>query len=177
MNTAEKRKAAIAALDNHARRYKVAIPDRLKKFYAGDFDRYHLQFTTAKVSGFGGGTASFQLALTPPSWLNKDDDAINGPGGEWEDAKHHVPLFVTDQALYAVANLKNPACPIGWYHEENWSDGPSKGAPSLDAFLASLKPKAADPDDTFTPADPDQDWEEDFSDDGPRAFVAVDDDD
>jgi len=164
--------------DNHARRYKVTIPDRLRTFYAGDFERYHLKFASAEVSGWGNTT--FQLALTPPTWLNKDDDAINGPRGEWEDAKHHVPLFVTDQALYAVANLADPACPVGWYHEENWSDGPSEGAASLDAFLASLTPAATDAEDSAsTPADPGQEmeWAEDFGDDGPRAFDVAHDDD
>src|SRR5687768_2913185 len=137
MNTAAKRKAALAALDNHARRYKVTIPERLKAFYNGDFERYHLHHATAEVSGWAP-DATFQLALTPPTWLNKDDDAINGPDGEWEDAKYHVPLFVTDQSLYVVVNLKKPDCPTGWYAEEGWSDGPAKGAQSLDAFLASL---------------------------------------
>ena len=126
MNISEKRKAALAALENHARRYKVTIPDRLKKFYAGDFDKLH----------------SFQLALTPPTWLNKDDDAVNGPGGDWSGAKNHVPLFITDQSLYVVANLKNPEVPIGWYMEEEcMEDGPQKCWASLDAFLAAVTTK------------------------------------
>src|SRR5664279_2892700 len=115
MNVAAKRKAALAALDNHARRYKVEIPDRLKAFYAGDFQAYDQHFAKGEVEGWGGDT--FQLALTPPTWLNKDDDAINGPRGEWEEAKHYLPLFVTDQALYVVVNLEKPSCPVGWYHE------------------------------------------------------------
>jgi len=175
-----KRKAALAALENHARRYKVKIPDRLKAFYAGDFERYHLQYVkAAEASGYAPDQV-FQVALTPPTWLEKDDDAINGPDGEWEDAKHHVPIFVTDQQLYAVVNLQNPECPVGWYMEESWQDGPSPGASSLDAFLASLsKTSPGDEDNTMTPADPDQDyaWETDYSDDGPRAFDAVRDDD
>jgi len=180
MNVAAKRKAALAALDNHARRYKVEIPDRLKAFYAGDFQAYDQHFAKGEVEGWGGDT--FQLALTPPTWLNKDDDAINGPRGEWEEAKHYLPLFVTDQALYVVVNLEKPSCPVGWYHEETWDSGPTEGAKSLDAFLKSLtkKPDTDEPDSIFRPADPDQEdhWEEDFSDDGPRAFdVAHDDDD
>ncbi len=174
MNMADKRKAALSALENHARRYQVTIPDRLRAFYAGDFEQYHLRFATAEPTGWGNTT--FQVALTPPTWLNKDDDAMNGPDGEWEDAKHYVPLFVTDQALYAVANLQQPDCPVGWYNEENWSEGPSEGAPTLDAFLAALTPAAtsSDPDEVSTPADPDQDsdWAEDFGDDGARAFDA-----
>lgn len=168
MNTAEKRKAALAALDNHARRYKVEIPDRVKSFYAGDFERYHLTYATAEPSGWS--STTFQVALTPPSWHNKDDDAINGPDGEWEEAKHHLPLFVTDQALYAVVNLQEPGCPVGWYHEERWADGPSEGAATLDAFLTALSPTAAtaDPDDVATPSDPDQEdgWSEDYGEQG-----------
>ena len=172
MNAARRREAALAALDNHARRYGVAIPDRLREFYRGDFDRYDQMYAKGEVEGWGGDT--FQLALTPPTWLNKGDDAINGPRGEWEEAKTHVPLFVTDQSLYVVADVSQPSCPIGWYSEEGWSDGPAEGAESLDAFLASLteSPDTDDLDGVFRPADPDQemDWEENFADDGPRVF-------
>lgn len=178
MTTADKRKAALAALANHARRYKVTIPERIKAFYAGDFDRYHLQHVIAHPSGYG--KSPFQLALTPPTWLNKGDDAINGPRGEWEDAKYHVPLFVADQDLYAVVNIKNPEHPVGWYQEEsNSSDGPGKGFATLDAFLAALTRTPGDGD-VMTPANPDQemDWAEDFGDDSARAFdVAGGDDD
>lgn len=179
MDTAQKRTAALAALDNHARRYKVTIPDRLRAFYASDFDRHQLRYAKAEVAGWGGDT--FQIALTPPTWLNKDDDAINGPRGEWKDAKNYVPLFVTDQALYAVANLAANGCPIAWYHEENFRRGPAAGATSLDAFLASLTkdPETDDTESIFRPADPEQEmeWEEDFGDDGPRAFDVAHDDD
>jgi hypothetical protein len=177
MNTAQMRKAALAALDNHARRYKVTIPDRLRTFYAGDFDRYHLTYVNAKVLSWGKGT--FQLALTPPTWLDKGDDAVNGPGGDWEAAKYQVPIFVSSDGLYVVVNLENPECPTAWYHEEEcMCSGPTKAASSLDAFLASLS-KASTDDDITTPADPNQDrhWEQDFSDDSPRVFDAVRDDD
>src|SRR5262245_17196730 len=97
------RKAALAALDHHARRYNVKIPDRIRDFYTGAFDRYHLQYVKAKVLSWGNQT--FQLALTPPSWIEKGDDAINGPKGEWEDAGQHLPLFVSDSDLYLVVNL------------------------------------------------------------------------
>ena len=180
MNTVEKRKAALAALENHARRYKVTIPDRLKAFYAGDFTNYDLHHVNAEVLSWSNGT--FQLALTPPTWLNKDDDAVNGPGGDWKGGKHHVPIFITDQNLYVVVNLQKPECPTGWYMEEECcEDGPQKGAKSLDAFLASLTkaPNTDDRDDIVRPAYPEQteDWQEDFADDGPRAFDAVRDDD
>src|SRR5262245_14231107 len=36
----DKRRAALAALDNHARRYQVSIPERLRTFYADDFQRF-----------------------------------------------------------------------------------------------------------------------------------------
>ena len=180
MNTSQKRKAALAALENHARRYKVTIPDRLRAFYAGDFDRYDKMYVTAKVLSWGKGT--FQLVLTPPTWLEKGDDAINGPGGEWEGAKYHVPIFTTDNELYVVVNIKNPECPTGWFHEEECCSRdeiqPDKGASSLDAFLASLT-KTSDADEIMRPLVDDQDeyWEQDFSDDSPRIFDAVRDDD
>ena len=175
MDIAAKRKAALAALENHARRYKVTIPDRVRAFYAGDFDRYHLLHAKGEVSGWS--SEVFQLALTPPTWLNKDDDAINGPRGEWEDAKHHVPLFVTSQQVYVVVNIKKPGCPVGWYQEENFRDGTDPAADTLDGFLAGLT-KTPPGGDLATPADPDQEmeWAEDFGDDGPRAFDAVHDD-
>ncbi len=176
MNTAQKRTAALAALDNHARRYKVSIPDRVKNFFAGDFDRYHLTYVKAKVASWG--SSAFQLALTPPTWLNKGDDAVNGPRGDWDGAKNYVPLFVTDQGLYVVVDLAHPECRTGWYHEEeHCSDGPERGASSLDAFLASLT-KDAPGGDVNRPADPEQelDWAESFADDGPRTFDLADDD-
>jgi hypothetical protein len=154
----------------------VKIPERLRNFYRGDFDKYHLHYRTADVKGWGRGD-TFQLALTPPTWLNKGDDAVNGPGGDWEDAKHHVPLFVTSDGLYVVANLEKPECPVGWYSEEGWSDGLSPGASSLDAFLESLA-KDAGTDKLIRAQNPDQkmDWAEDFGDDGARVFDAVRDD-
>ncbi len=167
--TIDKRKTALAALANHARRYQVTIPERLHAFYAGNFESHHLRFVTASPGGWSD-NSSFQLALTPPTWLDKDDDAINGPDGEWEDAKYHVPLFITDQALYAVANLQDPHCPVSWYYEEGFRDGPAEAAGSLDEFLASLTATAANPDEVATPSDPDQNWEQDFDDDGPRVF-------
>jgi hypothetical protein len=177
MNIAKTRKAALAALDNHAHRYKVVVPDRLRAFYAGDFDRHHLTYATGKVLSWGNGT--FQLALTPPTWLDKGDDAVNGPGGDWKDAKHHVPIFVTSDGLYVVVDIRNPECPTAWYHEEECiCSGPAKAASSLDAFLATLSREGAG-DDITTPADPDQrdHWAQDFSDDSPRVFDAVRDDD
>lgn len=180
MNISAKRRAALAALDNHARRYKVTIPERLRQFYQGDFERFHMHYVNAKVLSWGQGT--FQLALTPPTWLDKDDDAVNGPGGDWADAKHYVPIFVTEFCLYVIANLANPECPTAWYHEEEVCSrgavGP--GASSLDAFLATLSKNApADAKEISRPEFPDQkdDWRQDFSDDSPRMFDAVRDDD
>lgn len=129
----------------------------------------------AKVLSWGNG--SFELALTAPTWLDKGDDAVNGPGGDWAGAKDWLPIFVTDEGLYVVANLSDPACPTGWYHEEECGDeGPSTSAPSLDAFLSSLG--QSEDDDVVRPADPDQQrqWSQDFADDGPRAFDAARDD-
>ena len=175
VNTEAKRKAALAALDNHARRYNVTIPERLREFYAGDFERYHMSYVTAGVLSWGEDT--FQLALTPPSWLGKDDDAVNGPGGDWHGAKHHLPVFVSDQQLYVVVDLQSPECPTRWYHEEECiCKGPEQGASSLDAFLAAAM-KTTDKK-AVEPADPEQAhlWAEDFADDGPRAFDLSDQD-
>ena len=168
----DKRTAALAALENHARRYKVTIPERLRAFYTGDFAAHDGKYATASVLSWGKGT--FQLALTPPSWLDKDDDAVNGPGGDWEDAKYFLPLFVTDQSLYLVADLRTPACSTGWYHEEeSMCAGVGKGEASLDAFLASLASEGAG--EIVRPADPKQTfaWAQDFGDDSPRMFDAV----
>jgi hypothetical protein len=173
----DKRKIALAALDNHARRYKVTIPDRLRAFYAGDFGRYHLQYVTAKVLSWGKGT--FQLALTAPTWLDRGDDGVTGPRGDWKDAKHHVPIFASNSDLCVVVNIAKPQCPTAWYHEEECSyKGAQPGADSLDAFLASLTKTADGDDEVNAPDDPDQEmyWEQDFGDDSPRVFDVAGDD-
>ncbi|CAN5905571.1 hypothetical protein BH11MYX2_BH11MYX2_17530 [soil metagenome] len=171
MDLSAKRTAALAALDNHARRYGVTIPDRLRQFYAGAFDRYQLMYCT------GEDERVHQVALTPPTWLDKDDDAINGPEGEWEDAKHYLPVMVSDQAMFLVADLRDPGCPVGWYEEPSFGDGVQTVATSLDQFLAGLTATAGDTpeDEVFRPQDPDQDdaWAENFADDSPRAFDAL----
>jgi hypothetical protein len=174
----DKKRSALSALQNHSRRYKVEVPKKLKDLYASDFMQHHLKWAKNDgIAGYGGDT--FQLAITPPTWLGKGDDAINGPRGEWEDAKFFVPIFVTDQSLYVVVDLRTPACKVGWYQEETFDDGVHEEEKSLDSFLKSLVKTIpeAETTDAFKPADPDQemDWEEDFEDDGPRAFDKADD--
>jgi len=144
----------------------VEIPQRLRDFYAGDFLRYHRKFVRAHPKGWGEGW--FQVALTPPSWKVRGDSAINGPRGQWKEARFHVPLFVTHNELDVVADIRTPACPIGWYSEEECrSEGPTASHPSLDAFLEALADAAtgAKPGDICRPQDAAQtgQWRERFT--------------
>ena len=175
------RAQALKAIANHERRYKVKAPERLKQFYESDFTQYLLKIAepTPLPSGYPK-DAAFRLSLCPPTWINKDDDAINGPRGEWEAAKHFLPIFVSDQQLFVVVNLRSEKCAVGWYAEEGfqnddggYEDGVLITSKSLDEFLKGLKPSTTKKQLFKHESEIDEmDWSEDFDDDGARGFDA-----
>ena len=165
---------ALAAIAHHERQYGVAAPDRLRAFYRDDPRQYHRRWARQALPLYG--NEHFQLALTPPTWLDKDDDAINGPGGEWADAGYHLPIFVSAQSLWVVVDLRTPEAPVGWYEEESFRDGVVATGLSLNAFLAGLatQPPAGEEASAMDDdGDDDTDWAEDFDDDSPRAFDVI----
>lgn len=170
---------AIYALNNHARRYHVEIPKALKQFYQTDFKEHHLKCFRGEQASFGSGT--FQVAIVPPSWLSKGDDAISGPQGEWTQAKYFLPLFEVDQGVYLVVDLRTEDCQIGWFEEggfstdeEGYKEGVEQLNLGLSSFLQSLQPLDEDAEEEVYLAEEDEDfelwWEEDYNDDGARAF-------
>lgn len=175
---------ALGAIKNHERRYQVTVPGALKAFYKSNFKPYHRQYLRAEFSNCQP-VASVQLSLTPPSWLSKDDDAINGLRGEWKAAKYYLPIFVVEEMHYLVVDLRTPDCQVGWYEEaefnnegDGFRDGVLQTGMSLSQLLASLtKSSNAGPDEEVFEAeeDPDMDdwYYEDYFNDGPRAFDAA----
>lgn len=167
MTLEQLRNVARLAMALHEREYGVTCPQRLKDFYASSFADHHLAFVepSPQPSGYGP-SVGFQLELVPPTWLDKDDDAINGPDGEWEAAKHFLPIFVSNGQTWVVVDLRTPECAVGWYAEESfrksnggYKDGVLRAADSLDDFLASLK-KSSDKEDVFR-----------VDEDGDRGFI------
>ena len=87
------------------------------------------------------------MLVALPSWVVLGqlycDDAIVGPGGEWEASKNHVPIFVCEHAKFVVYRIDDGS--VGWFEEETFDDvdegyrdGVFTLADSLDAFLATL---------------------------------------
>lgn len=151
MTIEDLRKLALGAIGHHERTYDVKVPKRLRDFYASTFTDHHCKFVEPEEIPDGyGESVGFELELVPPTWEDKDDDAINGPDGEWEAAKHFLPIFVTNGQTWLVVDLRTPECAVGWYAEESfrndddgYKDGVLRAASSLDDFLKTLKTSSA----------------------------------
>lgn len=151
------RDRAMQALAEYEHSNRRAVPACLRSFYEGDFVGYHLRYCVGTLPRRG--SASYQLALTAPTWTNKSllrrDDL----------QRHMLPIFVTEQSLYVVVDTRGASCPVGWMMEEVDGEAVVPAGMELHSFLAGL---SRDPPGRksrcFTPASLDQfdEWDVEF---------------
>lgn len=124
------RDKALMALADFEHRSRRAVPAVLRSFYEGDFVNYHLRFALASLPRRG--SAAFQLAITPPTWVNKNvPEAL-------DIQRHMLPIFVTEQSLYVVADTRAPSSPVGWVMEGTGMDVVVPAGMELPSFLCGL---------------------------------------
>ncbi len=153
MNTQEKTKIALQAIETHLQIYESfhpTIPQRfLDLWNTGEAFKYDsLLLPDAVEVPTWDPEVTFRLHTVAPSWYNQClllDDAVVGPIGDWKHASNYLPFMIGD-GFCIVAKLDDAKCPVGLFIEGFWNmkdsktyhQGVFKLNDSLDDFLASL---------------------------------------